>query len=194
MKKIWLVGIGALVLTAMSANASLSFVWSNAQSPPNPVITPTSITFTDSVDHTTITLTDVSGVTFGTPTFDPTFNSLSSPLGPLGTGAEAFKVSFAGSSSLLKIDVSAGVQVLETAGDVVNAVPPAGVTRSETEVATPDGATFTEALSGAGDLSFDLTNFLFAQVPETNQLAVALGAALIGVTVLYRFRRSAAVR
>jgi len=61
--------------------------------------------------------------------------------------------------------------------------------------ASPGVGTFTESVTGSTPLTatFELSDISFptVPVPEANQLALNLVNAVIGATVLFRFRRSA---
>lgn len=159
-----------------------SFVWADAQPPT--VSTLTKLSFHDSVHDTDVSLTALGGAFFLQHDFDPTFPSLPSALGPLGTGKEDFKIGFLTSFSTTDILVTANMPVLDSAGDIIDAETIGGATRIGTEEKTATGVSFTEQLNRADALDLSMTNFLFSSVPEPSTWAmvgIAVGLAVLAL-------------
>ena len=193
MKKIWLVGLGAMLVTAMSANASLSFIWSHAQ-PPTAI--PNGFEWVDTSDGGPVTVTAItfgSGISFaanlvssglfaGQEQFSLT--STSPIIVPSGGGGD--------SGSFLRVNVTQGVSGLLKPSFTFtkpNTVSGPG----EPVITSPSVSMYDFGIAGVPpSTTAELfnSNITFTVIPETNQLAVALGAALIGATVLFRVRRS----
>lgn len=175
-----LVVLFALCLGAR-ATLTTAFVWGDAQPPV--IATPTELSFHDSVHNTDVTLTALNGAVFTAHSFDPSFPSLPSVLGPLGTGKEDFSLFFLSGLSSADILVDANTHVLDSAGAIIDAVTIDGAQRIGTEEQTATGVQFTEQLSKSDNLDLSLTNFLFeVPVPEISPLlmiGVAVGAGAL---------------
>jgi hypothetical protein len=191
MKKLWLVGIGALLGTAMSANASLSFVWSHAQPPT--VDTPTEVQWVDTSDGGPVTVTAQlfgSGISFAA-----TFVTSGAFKGQEEfsiTSTSPFVPGSPDAGSFLSVSVKPGVPAGPPSFTITkpNLVSGPG----EPAITSPSDSTYHFGIVGnpgtgttAELFQSDIT---FPTIPETNQLAIALGAAVIGATVLFRARRS----
>jgi hypothetical protein len=183
MRKLFCV-LACLVLGISAQATLLKFIWSESQPPV--VATSTELSFHDPVFNTDIVLTALNGATFTAHAFDPSFPSLPSPLGPLGTGKEDFSIAFASGLSIADILVTANTPVLDSAGDIIDAEVTDGAQRIGTEEKTATGVQFTEQLSEADSLSLSLTNFLFTTVPEPSTYAMAAIALCAGALFLRR--------
>jgi hypothetical protein len=195
MKKIWLVGLGAMLVSAISANASLSFVWSHAQ-PPTISSGGTVFTWVDTADGGPVTFTaTLEGAVTLSPSFIPT---------PAPDGQERFDATFSDlftpsplppSGSFIDFSVSTSVP----GAKLVN-FPFSGVTTKTGNglpaLTFPSETTIDEGVLSSGapltptSTTFDIQTITFGVIPETNTLAIALGAAVVGATVLFRSRRS----
>jgi hypothetical protein len=195
MKKIWLVGLGVLLATALSANASLSFVWSNAVLQSSSA---TQATWEDTADG---------GPVFFTATLmgsNDSFNfSFLNPPPPGGQERFTFNSSvgynpITNTGSFLAFSASStvpGSSVTNIAfgGQTHISGPGSGVVLFPSASTLNYGIINPGAAPDGSTVSLDIGTISLAVVPEVHQLAIALAATLIGATVLLRFRRSASI-